>query len=130
MTAKDIGADHVDRVEEALPPIEALMYHEKVHLNEEAVDEIQADRSAGSLGDGFDVKRDRRLLWKIDFRLIPMLAIIYGICVIDRYPVFCAMLFTVVLIWGMLRLPGWMLTLGLVSAPDIRFVCSSSSRLI
>lgn len=80
-------SEHVHQVEEALPPIEAVMYHEKVHLNEEAVDEIQADRSAGMLGDGFDVKADRRLLWKIDFRLIPMLAIIYGICVIDRYPV-------------------------------------------
>jgi hypothetical protein len=82
--AKDIVAE--ERVEDALPPIEAVMYHEKHHLNAEAVDEIQAYRSAGALGDGYTEKMDRRLLWKIDFRLIPMLAIIYGICVIDRYP--------------------------------------------
>jgi hypothetical protein len=83
MVGKDIVAE--ERVEDALPPIEAVMYHEKHHLNAEAVDEIQAYRSAGALGDGYTEKMDRRLLWKIDFRLIPMLAIIYGICVIDRY---------------------------------------------
>jgi len=61
------------------------MYHNSKHLNKEAVDEIQADRSAGDLGDGFDTKKDRRLMFKIDMRLIPMLGIIYGMSVIDRY---------------------------------------------
>jgi hypothetical protein len=62
-------------------PIEAVLYHESKHLNEEAVDQIIPDRDAGDLGDGFDRKKDRRLLWKIDFRLLPMLGIIYGFSV-------------------------------------------------
>lgn len=89
MTSKDIGAVEEARVEDSRVehtlPIEAIMYHESKHLNEEAVDEVQADRKAWDLGDGFDQKMDRRLVWKIDLRLIPTLAIIYGISVIDRY---------------------------------------------
>jgi hypothetical protein len=54
------------------------MYHESKHLNVEAVDEVQAQRKPWELGDGFDKKRDSRLLFKIDIRLIPMLGIIYG----------------------------------------------------
>jgi hypothetical protein len=84
MTTKDIAVAEQAQ-DETLVPIDAVMYHEKNHLNEEAVDEIQADRSAGALGDGYTEKMDRRLLWKVDFRLIPVLSIIYGISVIDRY---------------------------------------------
>jgi hypothetical protein len=91
MTSKDIGAVEEARIEESHTrvdntlPIEAIMYHESKHLNEEAVDEIQADRKPWELGDGYDQKMDRRLIWKIDLRLIPTLAVIYGISVIDRY---------------------------------------------
>jgi hypothetical protein len=76
MAAKDpvsIEHGHVEQV-----PIEHIMYHESKHLNVEAVDEVQAQRKPWELGDGFDQKKDRRLLWKIDIRLIPMLGIIYG----------------------------------------------------
>jgi hypothetical protein len=59
------------------------MYHESKHLNVEAVDEVQADRKPWELGDGFDRKRDRRLVWKVDARLIPMLGIIYGMSVVS-----------------------------------------------
>ena len=77
MTTKDqvlsVEHGHVDQV-----PIEQIMYHELKHLNVEAVDEVQAQRKPWELGDGFDKKKDRRLLLKIDLRLIPMLGIIYG----------------------------------------------------
>lgn len=76
MTTKDqvnVEHGHVDQV-----PIEHIMYHESKHLNVEAVDEVQAQRKPWELGDGFDKKSDRRLLFKIDIRLIPMLGIIYG----------------------------------------------------
>ena len=79
--------DHVSGVEEGRVenvPIEAVMYHGKGHLNEEAVDEIQPVRQPWELDDGFDKKQDRKLMFKIDLRLIPMLGIIYGISVIDR----------------------------------------------
>jgi hypothetical protein len=93
MTSKDVGAVEEAREENVnnVLPIEHIMYHESKHLNEEAVDEVQADRKAWELGDGFDQKMDRRLVTKIDLRLIPTLAIIYGISVIDRYlfPYFC-----------------------------------------
>jgi len=82
MAAKNIGTIEAHHAEGL--PSDEIMYDEK-HVNREAVSAIQAERSAGDLGDGFDAKRDRRLLWKIDFRLIPMLAIIYGMSVIDRY---------------------------------------------
>jgi hypothetical protein len=87
MTSKDVGAVEEAREENVhnVLPIEHIMYHESKHLNEEAVDEVQADRKAWELGDGFDQKMDRRLVTKIDLRLIPTLAIIYGISVIDRY---------------------------------------------
>jgi hypothetical protein len=80
--AKDPSGIEEARVENV--PIQAVMYHEKEHLNEEAVDEIQAERKAWELDDGFDKKKDRRLMFKIDLRLIPMLGVIYGISVIDR----------------------------------------------
>jgi hypothetical protein len=76
MTTKDqvaVEQGHIDQV-----PIEHIMYHESKHLNVEAVDEVQAERKPWELGDGFDKKRDRRLMFKIDIRLIPMLGIIYG----------------------------------------------------
>lgn len=76
MTTKDqvaVEQGHVDQV-----PIEHIMYHESKHLNVEAVDEVQAERKPWELGDGFNKKQDRRLLFKIDIRLIPMLGIIYG----------------------------------------------------
>jgi hypothetical protein len=84
MIAKDTAAIEEGRDENVLP-IETVMYHDSKHHNKEAVDQIIPDRSAGQLGDGFDEKKDRRLMFKVDFRLIPMLGIIYGMSVIDRY---------------------------------------------
>jgi hypothetical protein len=81
MTSKDtVTVEHGRNTD---VPIEAVMYHESKHLNVEAVDEVQADRKPWELGDGFDRKRDRRLLWKVDARLIPMLGIIYGMSVVS-----------------------------------------------
>ena len=76
MATKDPVSIEHGNVEQV--PIEHIMYHESKHLNVEAVDEVQAQRKPWELGDGFDKKKDRRLLFKIDIRLIPMLGIIYG----------------------------------------------------
>ncbi len=76
MTTKDQVAVEQGHVEQV--PIEHIMYHESKHLNVEAVDEVQAERKPWELGDGFDKKQDRRLLFKIDIRLIPILGVIYG----------------------------------------------------
>jgi hypothetical protein len=48
-----------------------------MHHYLEAVDEIIPDQSTGKLGDGFDEKKDRRLMLKVDFSK--------GMRVIDRY---------------------------------------------
>jgi hypothetical protein len=83
MVHKDHGVIETAHNDNVLP-IEEIMYGDEKRYNEEAVAAIQAERDAGDLGDGFDHKRDRRLLWKIDVRVIPMLAVIYGMSVIDR----------------------------------------------
>lgn len=81
MTTKDaVTVEHGRNTE---VPIEAVMYHDSKHLNVEAVDEVQADRKAWELGDGFDRKRDRRLIWRVDVRLLPMLGVIYGMSVVS-----------------------------------------------
>jgi hypothetical protein len=81
MTTKDaVPVEHSRNPE---VPIEAVMYHDSKHLNVEAADEVQADRKAWESGNGFDRKRDRLLVWKIDWRLLPMLGIIYGMSVIS-----------------------------------------------
>lgn len=62
----------------------AVGHVEKINTPSHASDEADTEHQGKSLDNEFDAKEVRKLVRKIDFRLIPALAFLYAIALIDR----------------------------------------------